>query len=83
MSDDDISTMQYKLVYMTQDWSPLIGDSFWRVDKEGKAMLANGELKPCKPIPMKNVEDVIKSILGFLQYWDCLRVVDVGGSFHH
>ena len=34
----------------------------WRVDEEGKAILLDGELKPCKPIPMKNVEDIIKDI---------------------
>ena len=46
-------------------------------------ILLDGEPKPCKPIPMKNVEDIIKGIEGFIQYWDHLWVVDVGGSFHH
>ena len=29
------------------------------------------------------MEDIIKGILGFIQYGECLWVVDVGGSFHH
>ena len=46
---------------------PTKGVFFWCVDKEGNAMLADRELKPPKPIPVKNVEDIIKSILGFIQ----------------
>ena len=53
------------------------------VDKEGKTMLPNGKPKPCKPIPMKDVKDIIKDISYFIQYWDHLHVVDVGGSFCH
>ena len=34
-------------------------------------------------IPLKNVEDIINGISSFVQYWDRLRVVDVGGSFCH
>ena len=43
-------------------------------------MLPDKETKPCKPIPMKNLEDIVKDISGFIQYWESLRVSDVGGS---
>ena len=33
-------------------------------------MLLDGEPKPCKPTPMKNVEDIIKDTLSFNQYFD-------------
>ena len=39
------------------------------------------EPKPCKPISTKNVEDILQGISGFLQCWDGLGVVDVGGPF--
>lgn len=64
---------------MTHDWSPLKGLLVWRFDVEAKIMLPRWEPKPCNPIPMKNVEDGVKNISGFLQYWDRLRVADVGG----
>ena len=65
------------------DWSPLEGLLVWRVNEEGKTMLLDGKPKPCKPILMKNVDDIIKGILNFMQDFDCLRVVDVSGSFCH
>ena len=43
-------------------------------------MLLDGEPKPCKPIPMQNLEDIVKGISRFIQYWESLRVADVGGS---
>lgn len=46
-------------------------------------MLSHGKPKPCKPTPIKNVQDIIKGISTFIQYWECMWVVDVGGSFRH
>ena len=46
-------------------------------------MIVDGEPKPCKPIPMKNVEDIIKGISGFIHYWGYLRVANVRGLFCH
>ena len=83
MHDNGIPTMQYKLLCMTQDWSPPEGLLVWCVDEESKTMLPDGEPKASKRIPMKNVEDIIKNISCFIQYWERLRVADVGGSFHH
>jgi hypothetical protein len=34
----------------------------WRVDEDGKMMLSDGEPRPSKPIPMKNLEDILKYI---------------------
>ena len=42
-------------------------------------MLPDRKPKPCKPISMKKLEDIVKGISGFIQYWENLRVVDVGG----
>lgn len=44
-------------------------------------VLPDGGSKPCKPIPMENVEDIVKGISNFIQYWECLRVADIDGSF--
>jgi hypothetical protein len=46
-------------------------------------MLLDGEPKPCKPIAMKNLEDILKGISSFIQYWENLKVADVGGSCWH
>jgi hypothetical protein len=32
---------------------------------------------------MKNLEDILKGISGFIQYWESLKVADVGGSRGH
>ena len=32
---------------------------------------------------MKNLEDILKGILGFIQYWESLKIADVGGSCWH
>ena len=64
MRDNGVPAMQYKLLCTTQDWSPLEGLLVWRVNAEGKTMLPDGEPRPCKPIPMKNLEDILKGISG-------------------
>ena len=78
--DDGTPAMQYKLLCTSQDWSPPEGLLVWCVDADGKAMLPDGEPKPCKPIAMKNLEDILKGISGFIQYWESLKDADVGGS---
>ena len=67
MRDNGILAMQYKLLCKMQDWSRRDGPLVSRVDEEGKVMLPNEETKPCKPISMKNVEDIIKDKLGFVR----------------
>ena len=42
----------------------------WRVDADKKTMLSDEEPRPCKAIPMKNVEDIVKDISDFIQYWE-------------
>ena len=46
-------------------------------------MLPDGEPRLCKPIPMKNLEDIVKGTSGFIQYWEMLKRADVGGSCWH
>ena len=46
-------------------------------------MLPDGELRPCEPIPMKNLKDIVKGLSGVIQYWESLKIVDVGGSCWH
>ena len=47
-------------------------------------MLPNEEPKPCKPITMKNLEDIVKDISDFIQYYESLKIADVGVScWHH
>jgi hypothetical protein len=83
MRDDGVPAMQYKLLCTTQDWSPPEGLLVWCVDADGKTMLPDGEPRPCKPIAMKNLEDILKGISGFIQYWESLKIADVGGSCWH
>ena len=55
----------------------------WCVDADGNTMLPDGESRPCKPIPMKTLEDIIKDISCFIQYWESLKIADVGGPCWH
>jgi hypothetical protein len=80
MRDDGVSAMQYKLLCTSQVWSPPEGLLVWRVDANGKTMLPYGEPRPCKPIAMKSLEDILKGISNFIQYWESLKIADVGRS---
>ena len=55
----------------------------WHVNADGKMMLPEGKPRLCKPIPMKNLEDILKDISGYIQYWKSLKIADVGGSCWH
>ena len=55
----------------------------WRVNADGKMILPYEEPRPCKPIPMKNLEDIVEDISGYIQYWESLKIADVGGSCWH
>jgi hypothetical protein len=83
MRNDGVPTIQYKLLCTTQDWSPLEGLLVWRVDADGKTMLPDGKPKSCKLTAMKNLEDILKGISSFIQYWESLKVADIGGSCWH
>jgi hypothetical protein len=47
-------------------------------------MLPDGEPRPCKPTPMKNLEDIVKGISCFIQYWESLKIAaGVGYNIGH
>ena len=58
--------MQWMLLCTTQDWSLPEGFLVWRVHTYEIMMLPDGEPKPCKPIPMKNLDDIAKGISSFI-----------------
>jgi hypothetical protein len=62
MCDNNVPFMQYKLLCTTQDWSPPEGLFVWRMDADGNTMLLDGESRLCKPIPMKNLENILNGI---------------------
>ena len=68
MQGDDVPAMQYKLLCTTQDRSLPEGLLVWRIDANKKMILPDGEPRPCKPIPIKNLEDIVKGISCFIQY---------------
>ena len=70
MCDDGIPTLQYELLCTMQGFSPPAGLLVWCINKVNNTMLPNGKPKPCKPIPMKNVEDIMKGMSHFIRYWD-------------
>lgn len=70
MCDDGIPTLQYELLCTMQGFSPPAGLLVWCINKVNNTMLPNGKPKPCKPIPMKNVQDIMKGMSRFIQYWD-------------
>ena len=83
MRDNGVPAMQYKFLCMKQDRSPLEGLFVWRDDANGKTMSLDGEPRPCKSIPMKNLEDIVKGLSRIKQYWEILKIADVGGSCWH
>jgi hypothetical protein len=46
-------------------------------------ILPDRESRPCKPILIKNLEDIVKGILSFIPYWKSLNIADVGGPCWH
>ena len=83
MRGDGVLVMQSKLLCTAQNWSRPEGLLVWHVDADGKTTLPDGEPRPCKPIPMENLEDIVKNISNFIQYWKSLKIADVGGPCWH
>lgn len=66
MRDDGVPAMQLKFLYTSPNWGPEDGILMWHQNKDGKCMLPNGDLKPCKPILMRNELEIIIDICGFI-----------------
>ena len=54
----------------------------WKEDANtGKPLLPTGEMKPLAPIPMKNRDDIVKGIGGFIKMWETSCTEDISGEY--
>jgi hypothetical protein len=75
--------MKYKILCTDTDWLPKEGGGIklWRDDEEGRALWPRGEPAPSSTQPMKNVEDILREITGFMKYWENLSNEDSTGEY--
>jgi hypothetical protein len=75
--------MKYRILCTDADWLPKEdgGIKLWREDEEGRILWPRGELSPLSVQPMKNVEDIVRGISGFMKYWEKLSNEDSLGEY--
>jgi hypothetical protein len=75
--------MKYRILCIDPDWLPKEGGGIklWQEDEEGRALWPRGEPAPLSPQPMKNLEEILRGISGFMKYWEKLSNEDSTGEY--
>ena len=82
--DNGWPMMQYKMLCSDNEWLPSTngGIKLWKEDANtGLPLLPTGEMKPLAPIPMKNRDEIVKGIAGFIKMWETSCAEDISGEF--
>lgn len=74
--------MKYKLKCTDANWSGRHGEAIklWKEDDEGRSLWPRGVPSAVPLKPMKGVNDIVKGLSGFINYWDDLCRADVSGE---
>jgi hypothetical protein len=54
----------------------------WHEDDKGRPLWPHGEPATLCAQPMKNVDEIVKSISGFIKYWESFSNEDSKGEYH-
>jgi hypothetical protein len=75
--------MKYRILCTDPDWLPKEGGGIklWREDKEGRVLWPRGEPTSLSPQPMRNLEEILRGISGFMKYWEKLSDEDSTGEY--
>jgi hypothetical protein len=63
-----------------ESWKPKVGIKLWKV-VDGKQTLPLGNPCHVTPIPMKNLDDIIKGLSSFINLWESMANIDSSGSY--
>jgi hypothetical protein len=75
--------MKYKIFCTDNDWLPNEGGGIklWQEDEEGRSLWPRGKPAPLNVQPMRNVDEIVKGISGFIKYWEKLSEEDSTGEY--
>ena len=75
--------MKYKNLCTDINWLGIDGNGIklWKEDDEGRSLWPRGTPLPIPLKPMKGLEDIVKSVSGFVKYWDNLCNADITGEY--
>ena len=75
--------MKYKIYCTDNDWLPKgsVGIKLWREDNDGKAMMPHGQPDALVPEPMKNLNEIVRGLSGFITYWNNMSNEDSTGEY--
>ena len=73
--------MQFKILCTEETWKPAGGIKLWSTDAEGKQRLPTGDPFAATPIPMRNKDEIVKGLAGFIRHWESLAAQDLSGSY--
>ncbi|KAG0581688.1 hypothetical protein KC19_3G000300 [Ceratodon purpureus] len=75
--------MKYKVLCTDVDWLPkdTNGIKLWREDAEGRSLWPCGEPAPTTHRAMRSLEDIVKGISGFINYWETMCTEDRTGEY--
>jgi hypothetical protein len=63
--------LKYKILCHNDDWLPREeGIKLWKEDSSGRSLWPRGDPVALQPRPIRNVEEVIKGVSGFISYWE-------------
>lgn len=74
--------LKYKILCHNDDWLPRErGIKLWKEDSNGRSLWPRGDPIALQPRPIRNVEEVIKGVLGFISYWEQQLQQDTTGEY--
>jgi hypothetical protein len=75
--------MQYKLWCTNNEWLPKDnwGIWLWQETVDGRPKVPSGSPFPLVPLKMRNFDEVVKGLVGFVNLWDTMANEDMYGEF--
>ncbi len=75
--------MKYRILCNDEEWLPKEGGGIklWKEDSQGRSLWPRGEPVALQQQPMRSLDDIVKGISGFIQYWEKLSAEDSSGEY--
>jgi hypothetical protein len=75
--------MKYKILCTDDDWLPKEGGGIklWREHEEGRALWPCREPAPLSAQPMKNLDEILRGLAGYMKYSEKLSNEDCIGEY--
>ena len=75
--------MKYRIQCNDDEWLPKegAGIKLWKEDSQGRSMWPRGDPTALEPQKMRNIDEIVKGISGFIKHWDTLCAEDCTGEY--